>query len=965
MNSEIYCAQISAGLARMVVEVRQNIGVNALSNLIHAEEFIREFFNCLYGWRLRNVNVTNPNARGIDLLDPENHVVVQVSADTSHNKIQGSIDKSSDYAGSHFLFVALTDRLPKYQAPFDRHGLVFNPDTDILDASHLYALAAHCEGWERYAAVDILRELSALVQKYYPASEPQQRLPLRLLGRGRASNIFLYNSNVVPLMGRDRELKTLLEFVTGDQTLSFRWWGVTAPGGAGKTRLAYELQNRLLADGSWDVGILPNAVLTEDEAKVDELLEAFSGPTLLLADYVQQKIPALKVLIERLSDPDLDRLAPMRLLLLERDIRDENGQIFWWKKLRENNHHVRGTCHEELPLTLKPLSAEDGFPDPLELLIRAFADRLCSEAAQKKEAFHPLPEGREAYLRRRLSDIDPELVRPLFAMILTDAWVRNPETETWSRERLLSQLVDREWSLVACQLQPYHNNGSTILTGACRNLWLTATVLGTGTSNLTLERLQALLPKDCAYLSHAVADHVEELESRTLSPEEVLLTRAGLLENGTLRPLRPDLLGEYFILESLKEMGKDEKQAFYEALMKEDVLMPYAAIFFARLLFDYERVLDENAALWEALFPADLNLNGNLLIRYCMLLRILFTYSFTSAIRKQIAHRLEEYIEINKSSTWEAGVALDSLAVVRMEMGDYSTALKLFEKAINITESVREPEHPDVATLYNNIASLYRAMGYFKKALKYHEKAQEIREAVLGSNHPDLATTYNNIGLIHHDIGDYPRALMFLRKAKRIREAVLGQSDPETAMTYNNIGSVYLDMRDYPKALDYFEKARMIMELECGTEHPDTAMAYNNIGTTYYNMKVFPKALEFFEKSLKIREKTYGQDHPDTARTCNNIANVYDAIGDYKNALDCFEKARKAQEAVLGPQHPDTAMTWNNLAVLYFKSHDLEHAIHYSNQATDVCLRALGPDHPNTISICKTNVLLKQIYACQ
>ena len=38
-------------------------------------------------------------------------------------------------------------------------------------------------------------------------------------------------------------------------------------------------------------------------------------------------------------------------------------------------------------------------------------------------------------------------------------------------------------------------------------------------------------------------------------------------------------------------------------------------------------------------------------------------------------------------------------------------------------------------------------MGEYSKALSSHEKALEIRQQSLPPNHPDLASSYNNIGL--------------------------------------------------------------------------------------------------------------------------------------------------------------------------------------------------------------------------
>ncbi|CAF4347425.1 unnamed protein product, partial [Rotaria sordida] len=64
-------------------------------------------------------------------------------------------------------------------------------------------------------------------------------------------------------------------------------------------------------------------------------------------------------------------------------------------------------------------------------------------------------------------------------------------------------------------------------------------------------------------------------------------------------------------------------------------------------------------------------------------------------------------------------------------------------------------------------------MGDYSKALEFYKKAHKIREKALPPNHPDLATSYNNIGYVYEDMGDYSKALEFYEKAHQIKEKEL------------------------------------------------------------------------------------------------------------------------------------------------------------------------------------------------
>ncbi|CAF4343205.1 unnamed protein product, partial [Rotaria sordida] len=79
-------------------------------------------------------------------------------------------------------------------------------------------------------------------------------------------------------------------------------------------------------------------------------------------------------------------------------------------------------------------------------------------------------------------------------------------------------------------------------------------------------------------------------------------------------------------------------------------------------------------------------------------------------------------------------------------MGEYSKALSSYEQSLEIGKIALPPNHPDLATSYNNIGTVYYSMGEYSKALSSYERSLEIGKIALPSNHPDLATSYCNIG---------------------------------------------------------------------------------------------------------------------------------------------------------------------------------------------------------------------------
>jgi pentatricopeptide repeat protein len=74
-------------------------------------------------------------------------------------------------------------------------------------------------------------------------------------------------------------------------------------------------------------------------------------------------------------------------------------------------------------------------------------------------------------------------------------------------------------------------------------------------------------------------------------------------------------------------------------------------------------------------------------------------------------------------------------------------------KRLVILEKVLGREHPSTAMTYNNIADVYSNQGEYTKALKWFQKALTVCEKVLGKEHPDTVITYNNITVIYKKQG--------------------------------------------------------------------------------------------------------------------------------------------------------------------------------------------------------------------
>lgn len=120
--------------------LESNIKLRSLFNLLDlhviSEDFYTGLLNLVYGWNLHNANESTPNMPGIDLVDIDNKILVQVTGTCSKAKIDNSLNGISEaYKDFHFYFAPIVSNAPKqrgynYKAP---HNIIFNPSNDILD----------------------------------------------------------------------------------------------------------------------------------------------------------------------------------------------------------------------------------------------------------------------------------------------------------------------------------------------------------------------------------------------------------------------------------------------------------------------------------------------------------------------------------------------------------------------------------------------------------------------------------------------------------------------------------------------------------------------------------------------------------------------------------------------------------------------------------------------------------------
>jgi CHAT domain-containing protein/Tfp pilus assembly protein PilF len=280
----------------------------------------------------------------------------------------------------------------------------------------------------------------------------------------------------------------------------------------------------------------------------------------------------------------------------------------------------------------------------------------------------------------------------------------------------------------------------------------------------------------------------------------------------------------------------------------------------------------------------------------------------------------------------------------------YEEAISLAQRVLTIRERVLGEEHAQVAAALNNLAEMYKNRGDYQTASKYHERALKIKQRVLGENNLSTATSYLNLAEVYREMGKFEQAEPLYKRAVTIYQSRLGEDDPALAQALNNLALLYDLMGNYPGSESLYLQALAIREKSLGIDHPDTGITLVNLADLYREMGNLLKAEEFGARAFGLFEKALGYDHPYVATALNELGLVCVAKGDFTRAETLYLRSIGIREKALGTEHPEVAAALVNLAALYSRAGDAARALQLYLRILSIDEKAYGKEHPNIAS---------------
>jgi predicted O-linked N-acetylglucosamine transferase (SPINDLY family) len=233
--------------------------------------------------------------------------------------------------------------------------------------------------------------------------------------------------------------------------------------------------------------------------------------------------------------------------------------------------------------------------------------------------------------------------------------------------------------------------------------------------------------------------------------------------------------------------------------------------------------------------------------------------------------------------------ALNNLANLYADQGDFTRALAAFERALALT--------PDYAGAHYNYGSALLASGDAARA------EAPLRRAVALA--PESVNAWNNLANVLIALQRPGEAQAVLEHARTLT--------PESANVLANLGCLLRARGRHAEALAALERALALA--------PRDASAWNNLGNVRVDLSSIDEAIACFTRALELK--------PGFANAWSNLGNAHKHAGAIESALACYREALACEPGNIGAHS-------NYVYALMFASED-GHAIRAA--AEQLCAR--------------------------
>lgn len=279
--------------------------------------------------------------------------------------------------------------------------------------------------------------------------------------------------------------------------------------------------------------------------------------------------------------------------------------------------------------------------------------------------------------------------------------------------------------------------------------------------------------------------------------------------------------------------------------------------------------------------------------------------------------------------------ALYRLGRVNLTLGNYTEAISLGEKSIEVAEKIGDAGLKTIPFAYHLLSMVYLSLGDFEKAAFY--EGEEIKLNRQLGNIRQLGNGLNSLGEIERLQGDGQKAIEYYDEALSIMKEIGSKSSE--IMTLSNRGGARLLLCDFETAEADLNE---IIEKVGDAGHFTLPETYCFLTQALLGQRKYAEALEAAQKTMVLSEKSGSREYLGNAWRVLGIAvaksgKIISVNEKSLNAAECFEKSLQIfEEAGI---ETDRARTLRD----YARSGCAENPAEIMNKAREIFIKLKMP----------------------
>jgi CHAT domain-containing protein/tetratricopeptide (TPR) repeat protein len=260
-------------------------------------------------------------------------------------------------------------------------------------------------------------------------------------------------------------------------------------------------------------------------------------------------------------------------------------------------------------------------------------------------------------------------------------------------------------------------------------------------------------------------------------------------------------------------------------------------------------------------------------------------------------------------------ICLNNLGMFCQKTGDYELANKYYMEALELAIGARDTAF--ITIFYNNLGNICQSTAAFDSAEYYFLKALALNR----DNHPNLATIFSNLAYLHIMWGNFPTAKDYCLKA--LKEALENKLADRVWIVYNNLSLCYRGAGDYSMALKALRESISISQ-QLGLEE-NIALGYNNLALLFSEIHRYDSVSFYLHKAMDLNVKLHKET--ELGMNFDNIGTLmlktkeYDSAIYYINLAIEYDTRFKRRDRLVSH--------YSNLATAYLEKEDYENSEKY------------------------------------